>query len=104
MYNNLIACINPPPPDKMKQIKARGIISVILQKCSVISLSSSVLITTPDTKSFAKLIKLREFLPQALQEKNINYITIAITGTNKRTSFPINLNQKRIKRSCDHWN
>ena len=94
MYNNLIACITaPPPPDKMRQVEA------LIQQSGITFFSNSVIIVCPNVQTFAKLIRLREFLPKALK-KDIQNITISVTGTNKRSSFRVH----KIRRSCDYSN
>jgi hypothetical protein len=83
----------------MRQVKPLNIISVILQQSTIAYFSLSVIIVSPDVQAFAKLIKLRAFLPKALK-KDIENITISIAGTNKRSSFRI----RKIKHSCDYSN
>ena len=74
-------------------------LSILLEKCRITSLDSSLIVVCPNISTFAKLAKFRKFLPKALilygeeiktslTQKNIKYITIAVKG--RRTSFPVN--------------
>lgn len=78
-------------------------LSILLNKCSITPLLSSLIIVCPSTAIFAKLAKFRKFLPKALMscgeeikislvQKNIKHITIAVRG--RRTSFPVNLDER----------
>ena len=79
-------------------------LSIILNKCSITPLLSSLIIVCPTTAIFAKLAKFRKFLPEALMscgeeikislaQKNIKHITIAVRG--RRTYFPVDF-EKRV--------
>lgn len=76
-------------------------LTILLDKCSISPLGSSLIIVCPSTSIFAKLAKFRKFLPKALMschgeeiktsliQKRIKHITIAVRG--RRASFPVDL-------------
>jgi hypothetical protein len=79
-------------------------LSILLNKCRITPLLSSLIIVCPTTAIFAKLAKFRKFLPEALMscgeeikislaQKNIKHITIAVRG--RRTCFPVDF-EKRV--------
>jgi len=88
----------------MKQTEALNRLKTLLQKCDRQSYSSSILIVAPDTPTFTTLIKLREFLPEALKKNSIQKITVAINGTNKRASFPVHGKPDSLIVSPDYSN
>jgi hypothetical protein len=78
-------------------------LSILLNKCSITPLPSSLIIVCPTTAILAKLAKFRKFLPEALMscgeeikislaQKNIKHITIAVKG--RRTFFPVDLDKR----------
>ena len=82
-------------------------IALLLQKCSITFLPSSLYISCPSIPACAKLVKSRNILPEALMSlgteiseeirlgiiaKNIKMVTIAVGK--KVTSFPLNYDNR----------
>ena len=89
-------------------------IALLLQKCSITFLLSSLYISCPSIPTCAKLVKSRNILPEALMSlgteiseeirlgiiaKNIKMVTIAVGK--KVTSFPLNYDNRVLLMNTD---